>query len=238
MAINNDNPLMLMLGLVVAITASVTFGIVDVEVLNNTINPYAGWVFIGGLAGIYVLTDRQVGEMSDYEAVSFLIPILAALLIQFLPQAESFLTDYEPYAGIVLTALVLGSFYALGTNISFNALALEIGLAMVLGVTAAVQFDVITLEVLNNNIQHVTIWVFVLALAGAYLISERDINRMQEIELAALGIGIGAYTFYEYVPQFENFVANNNPISGVVLTIVVIFAYYVLMNNGDWKPNY
>lgn len=232
-----DNPLQLVLGLIVLATATVTFGLSDVTVLNNAIKPYAIWVFIVGMVGIYLWSDVNMGEMSQYEAVSVLLPLLSAGALQVIPEASNFLSDYSPYAGIFLMFVTLGSFYALATNVSFNILAAELVLGGTLFIVAAVQYSVISIEVLNSNIQSVTIWVFIATLVGAYVLSEREIGRFESTELVALSVGIGGYLAFEFIPEVETFVMENNPIAGVALTGFVVISYYVLMNNGRIIPD-
>jgi hypothetical protein len=232
-----DNPLQLVLGLVVLATATVTFGISDVEFLNNTIEPYAIWVFILGMVGIYLWSDVNMGEMSQYEAVSVILPLVAAGAIQVIPEASNFLSEYSPFAGIFLVMVTLGSFYALGTNVSFNILAAELVLGGTLFIVAAVQYSIVNIEVLNNNIESVTIWVFIATLVGAYLLSERDIGMLETTELTALAVGVGGYLAFEFIPEVNDFVINNNPAAGIVLTIAVVVSYFVLMQNGNIYPN-
>lgn len=233
MSVRDKSPSMLILGLLVIITSMVTFGLVNIKVLSEAIEPIAAWVFVVGFVGVYLLSDRQLGQLKDYEGVSFIVPIVLAMSIQLVPQVKTLLTDYNPYSGITLLAITMIGFYALGTNMDLQAVTIEVILGLVLAVTASVQFGLLSIEVLNNDIAHISVWVFVIALSGAYLVSEHSIGRMKTYEIMALLIGIGGYLGYEFVPTVSQFINENNPEAGTVLVLVTIMAYYFIMNNGE-----
>lgn len=227
------SPVMLTLGLIVAITATVTFGLVNIEVLNNTIKPLANWIFVGGFVAVYLLSDREIGKLDDHEAVALILPLLLAIGSEQMSQVSDFINEYNPIAGFVLVGITLIGFYALSTDMDIRYMSLEMVLGAILAVTASVQFDVLSIEVLNNHITQISVWVFVIALTLAYLVSERELGRMSQIELGALAIGIGGYVGYEYIPEVQSAVDANNPVAGVILVAVTILAYYFIMNNGS-----
>ena len=108
-------------------------------------------------------------------------------------------------------------------------------LGVILAVTASVQFGVVEIDILNNHINQISVWVYLLTLVGAYMVSEHSIGRMEKIELGAIGLGVGAYVGYEYVDAISTFITQNNPASGVVLVAVTVVAYYFLMNGGSFR---
>lgn len=223
---------MLLLGLLVVATAFVTFRVASIEVLNETIDPFAGWVFAIGFIGIYLLSDREIGNLENHEGVALLVPIVAAIGMNFVPELQSLLNDYNPALGIALVAITLVGFYVLATNMELSYVALEVLLGLILAVTAGIQYGVLSIEVLNAHIAEISIWVFVLTLAGAYMVSERSMGTFTRMEIGAMVIGIGTYAAYVYVPEVSSIVQANNPYAGVGLTLILAFAYYVLMNNG------
>lgn len=237
MARNAKSPLMLALGLLVAVTAMVTFSVLNITVLDNTIKPFAGWVFVGGFVGVYLLSDRQLNGLEDYEAVAFVVPLLAAVAIQQIPAMNDALTEYEPYAGLALLMLTVGAFYALGTNMSLEYVSLELLFGGVILVTASVQYDLVQIDVLSSHITDVAPWFYFFALAGAYLVSQRNVGSFTNMELSALLIGIGGYAGYEYLPKVQDMVMNNSPHAGIVLVGITVVAYYFLMNDGSFTPN-
>ncbi|AAQ13796.1 hypothetical protein [His2 virus] len=233
MAIRDKSPVMLLMGLMVLVTSLVTFRIADIEVLNNAINPISGWIFVVGFVGIYLISDREVGQLKNYEGAALLVPVLVAIAVQSVPEFESTLTQYNPALGIMLFAVTMVGFYALATNMNLTYVVLELLLGVVLGVTAAVQYNILEIQVLSANITQISIWVFVLTLASAYLVSERSLGTFTRTEIGSMAFGIGTYVAYTFIPEVEQFVVNNNPATGIVLTLGMAFAFYVIMNNGQ-----
>jgi len=105
---------------------------------------------------------------------------------------------------------------------------MTIVLAAVLALTATVVFDVFTTETLTNLVVPYAPYVFMIALGGAYMISERAVGDLDNMELGAFVIGLGAFLGIEFVPAVADFVASYQPYSGIVLTIVVMGAFYIL----------
>jgi len=101
-------------------------------------------------------------------------------------------------------------------------------LALALGLTAMVVFDVFTTETLTNLVVPYAPYVFMVTLFGAYMISERAVGDLENMEIGAFVIGIGAFLGIEFVPAVANFVASYQPYSGIILVIVVMAAFYVL----------
>lgn len=232
----DENIVMLALGLLIAITASATFGVTNLEVLDSTIQ-YANWVFIGGFIAVYLISDRQINALSDFEAVGFVIPIVAALAYEFVPQVTSFVDNNSPYAGIVLFLLTFAGFYALSSNLSLQAVVSELSLGSILLLSALTQFNIISIELFNGfALQDFSTFIFVIGLGLAYFISQRDIRDMKETELIAIAIGVGTYLGYEYIPQVETFITANNPLSGIVAVAFVLIAYFYISQNGDVIP--
>lgn len=231
---NTRSPLMVTLGLVVALTASVTFGVLDIEVLDNALSPIAAWVFIGGFTAVYLMSDRQINQLTDLEAVGFVIPIIAAIGMEHVTPVQNFVTDYSPWGGLALTALTFAGFYALSTDMSLQYISLELVIGSILITTAAVQFDVLEIQVLENHITDVSVWVFFVALTAAYLVSERSIGSLNNVELTGLLVGIGAFAGYDFVPEIQNWITTNNPHAGIGLTVIVLIGYFIVMNNGKF----
>lgn len=233
MALRDKSPIMILLGLVVLATATVTFRIADIQILNETIDPIANWVFAGGFVGIYLLSDREVGNLENYEGVSLLIPIIVAIGMGSIPAVSGFVETYNPLMGFALTAITLVSFYVLATNMNLTYVALELVLGTILGVTAALHYGIMNIQFLNTGIAQISVWVFTFTLAGAYLISERSYGTFSRNEIASIAFGIGTYYAYTYIPQVETLILEYNPISGALLTLALGIAYYVVMNNGE-----
>jgi hypothetical protein len=101
-------------------------------------------------------------------------------------------------------------------------------LALALGLTSMVVFDVFTTDTLTNLVIPYAPYVFMGALGGAYMISERAMGDLDNMELGAFVIGLGAFLGIEFVPAVSDFVASYQPYSGIILTIVVMGAFYVL----------
>lgn len=237
MVLDDRNPLTLILGLVVVVTSAITFGLFDIEILNNTLKPIAAWVFVGGFIMVYLISDRQLGKLKDYEGVALAIPIAIAILTQQVPEVEQWLTDYNPIAGFALLAITLASFYILGTNMELNAVAIELVLGATLLVTAGMQFGLVEIDLLNNHIADVTVWVFVITLAVSYFVSERSIGTMNNFEVGALALGIGSYLAYEYIPAFTSYVNSSEWQVAVGLTAIVGISFAILANHGE-VPEY
>ena len=107
MAKDTNSILMMVLGLIVSVTATVTFGLVDIEILNKAIKPIAAWVYVGGFAGVYLLSDRQVNQLKDFEAVALIVPIITAIAIQEVSEVSNLLTEFKPIAGFVFVGVTL-----------------------------------------------------------------------------------------------------------------------------------
>lgn len=227
-----ENPLFIALGLIVLVTSLVSFGLVDMQVLNDHVAPYAGTIFVVSFVGIYFLSDREIGQLTDAETTALLVPVLAVIGLKFIPQFESIITDFDPYASLALFGLTLGGYYVLSTNMRLGTVALQLVLGSVIGLTALLQFGIVELDVMGETITELSIWVFVGALSISYFISEHEIGEMNQTEIGALIVGVGGYLAYNFIPEFQDFVNANNPASGIVITGVVIFAYYFIMRNG------
>lgn len=231
----SKSPLMVALGVIVAVTSAVTFGLINMEVLDNAIQPIAAWIFVGGFAIVYLLSDREINQFTDVEAIGFVIPLLGAIGAQHITEVQNLLTEYSPYAGIALTGLTFAGFYALSTDMSLEYVSLELVIGSVLLTTAAVQFDLIELDIVGNQINEISVWVFLTALLAAYLVSERSVGSLNNIELTGLIVGIGAFVGFEYVPEVQSWIMSNNPHAGIGLTAIVLFGYYTVMNNGNFS---
>lgn len=229
----NKSPLMVALGVILAIASVVTFGLINIEVLDNAISPIAGWVFVGSFVGVYLMSDRRINDLSDTEAVGFAIPLLAAIGVQHITAIQDFLTRNDPYAGLLLVALTFGGFYALSTDMNLEYVSLELIIGSVLLTTAAIQFQLIELDIVGKHIDEVSVWIFLFTLMAAYLVSKRSIGNLNNIELTGLIVGVGAFAAYDYVPEVQTWIMSNNPQAGIGLTALILFGYYTVMNNGD-----
>lgn len=234
-AMGRDSPVNVIIGIFVLVASIVTFGLVNIQVLNSTISPYAGWIFVGGFVMVYFISDREIGDLQDYELGALLIPVLSVITMKVIPEFESLVNEFHPYSGIVLFALTLISYYTLSTNMRLGVLAFQLIVGGILALTAALQFGLVSIDVLGTQIESVSVWIFLLALASAYFLSEHTIGKMDTMEVGALVIGAGSYIMYTYAPPFRNFVMNNNPITGIVLTLVVVIAYVFIMRNGELR---
>lgn len=232
---SEESPLHIGLGLVVFITSLVAFGLVEMQVLNDTIAPYAGTVFVGGFFAIYFLSDREIGQLTDAELAALLIPIASVVLIEFVPQFADLVSEFDPYASVALFGLTLGGYYVLSTNLRIGTVALQLILGSILGLTAMLQFDIVTMSAFGTEITDLSVWVFVGTLSIAYFVSEHEIGQMNIYEVGALVVGAGSYLAYNYIPEFATFVDSNNPQAGIVLSLIVIVAYYFIMRNGKLR---
>lgn len=233
MAFKDTSPVMLTLGIIVIVTALVTFGIGDIEFLQTTIDPIANWVFVGGFVGIYLISDREIGELEDYEAIALIVPIVASIGVMAIPQVNTFVQNNNPLIGIILVTVAMTGFYILSTDMKITYAMVQIILGIALAISAAVQYNVITLEILDSAFNGLTTWIFLIALFLAYMVSEREIGTFTNTEIGALGIGIGAYIAYRHVPAVETFITNSNPLAGILLTAMMAVAFYLLSNNGE-----
>ncbi len=86
-------------------------------------------------------------------------------------------------------------------------------------------------EIANSITQHSgkMIWLFPTLMGGAYLVSERQVGRMSNIELATIGIPIFAMVGMNQVGAINDIIVNNEPISQVALIGLSAGSVYVLM---------
>ncbi|WP_292484763.1 hypothetical protein [Methanohalobium sp.] len=102
-------------------------------------------------------------------------------------------------------------------------------LALLLGVTAGTVFGVVDISVLQTNLAPFAGYIFLGSLGGAYLISERQLGKLDSWEMLSFGAPIAALLLYQFVPEFVTFVEANQPIMGVGLTAISLVAFYILM---------
>lgn len=222
-----------MLGLLLIVTAGVTFGLSNIEVLNNSIAPIASWLFIGGFVAAFLYSEKEARYMDNYELGAIAIPILLVLGKMYVPRIADVFNEYQPAAGVLLLAITLFAFYALGTNLTLEYLTAELGLGTVLFFAASVDYGLLNVSILQNQIGHINVWVTIFALIGAYIISDHSIGRMTTFEIGALGVGIGSFLAYSFVPKVQNWVSSHNPQSGVALLALITLSYWVIMNDGN-----
>lgn len=230
-----DSPINVMIGIVVLIASVVTFGLVNIQVLNETITPYAGWMFLGGFILVYFISDREIGDLQDYELLALLIPVGSVVTMKVMPEFESLINSFHPYSSIALFALTVISYYTLSTNMRLGVLAFQLIVGGILTLTAALQFGLLEIDVLGTQLRSVSVWVFLLALAAAYLLSSHTIGKMDTKEVVAIVFGAGSYIAYTYAPPFRTFVMENNPFTGIFLTFIVMLAYVFIMRNGKLR---
>lgn len=224
------------MGLLVLVTSALTFGVIDYQILNNTLAPIANWVFIGGFIGIYLLSDREIGNLESHEAIALLIPLVAAISIKMFENLDALLQDYNPAGGFVLLGATIAGFYVLATNMELKYVIVEIGLGSILAVFASVHYGIANFSVLDYSVSNLNVGVFIVTLVGAYMISKRSLGTFSENEVIALFVGIGSYFAYTYVGEISNLIGTYQPVSGIALTALVGVAYYVLMRNGNIIP--
>lgn len=108
-----ENPLTIVLAVILGVTASVVFGIVNVEVLSTNLKPFAPWIFVLTLVGAYMISERQMGDLDNIEVLAFVVGIGGFGLIEFVPKVATFISENQPISGIALTLVTLGAFYVL-----------------------------------------------------------------------------------------------------------------------------
>jgi hypothetical protein len=101
------------LGIALAVTAGVEFGIVEMTVLETNVSPLATWIFVGSLFGAYLLSQRNIGDLSDWEIGAFIVGLGGYAGMVFVPAVNEFVTTNQPYTGAGLTIVTMVAFYVL-----------------------------------------------------------------------------------------------------------------------------
>jgi len=109
----SDSPLSWVLGGLLAIAALGQYNVISATWIENNVLAFSTWIFIGTLAGAYLLSQREIGELSDWETMAFGVGAGGFALYQFLPQFRSVIADYDPYGGYVMVAFTMLAFYIL-----------------------------------------------------------------------------------------------------------------------------
>jgi hypothetical protein len=230
-ALEDESPLNLIFGLMVAVAASVVFGLADFQILTENVEPYADWMFVGGLLSAYILSDRDFGKLQNYEGFAFILPIAVLAGITFVPSIENFVMGNRTIQ-LVLLAVTMGGFYVLATNLTLTDIAIEWVLGLILIFTASSAFGLTETSVFGYELASNATWVFFLSLTGAYLVSERAIGELSRLELVALGVSISAYVAVTQLPNFASTITNNLVFGGA-LFVITLLAFYTLIRDGD-----
>jgi hypothetical protein len=109
----NDSPWRIPIFVTVVFSAIIAFDIGSIELLGQTFDDSAKWLVIIGLAIAFMLSSREMGEMSNAELISFVTPTVAILANEFSTRFQDFVEPLEPMFSGVMVALILLSYYAL-----------------------------------------------------------------------------------------------------------------------------
>lgn len=99
--------------LIVVFSAIVGFNFGSVELMGETLDNSAKWLVLFGLAVSFMLSSREMGEMSNAELIAFFMPSIGILGYEFSTRFVEFVEPFEPYFSGLMVALVLLAFYAL-----------------------------------------------------------------------------------------------------------------------------
>lgn len=109
----SDNPLMWVLGIGLFIGSSVQYKVVELSVLDTNITPFTTWIFTIGLGGAYILSQRNVGDLSDWETGAFVVGLGAFAAYTFIPEFAKLVNNHQPFTGIILVLVTMVAFYIL-----------------------------------------------------------------------------------------------------------------------------
>lgn len=109
----SDSQFSWVLGALLAAAALTEYGVMSITLLENNISPFATWVFMGTLTGAYLVSQRELGALSDWELLAFGTGVGGFALYKLLPEFQQVFTDYQPESGIVMFVLTMIAFYIL-----------------------------------------------------------------------------------------------------------------------------
>jgi len=112
MALNNS-PWRIPILIVVVLSAIVGFDFGSIEIMGQTFGNSAKWLVLIGLAGAFMLSAREMGEMSNAESAAFLLPSIGILGYEFSTRFVEFVEPFEPYFSGLMVASILLAYYAL-----------------------------------------------------------------------------------------------------------------------------
>jgi hypothetical protein len=109
----NDSPWRIPIFVTVVFSAIVAFNVGSIELLGQNFDQTARWIVIVGLALAFMISSREMGEMSNAELLSFLAPTVAILAKEFSTRFTELVEPFEPWYSVLMVGLVLLAYYAL-----------------------------------------------------------------------------------------------------------------------------
>lgn len=224
--------LMMGLGLIILIATASFYNLMSIEFVENNLEPIASWLIVGGIIVAYFYSEREIGDLEDHE-MGFTVGALGILLLyKYSTVIDQTFANNQPYSGLFMLLITLGAFYSLSTNMSITSTIMEMVVGALLLIAAMVEFNVGDVTILGDSISTYAIWIFGIGFFAAYVIAERNMGDFSDMEIIALVIAVVPFLAYEYTADFQNIVANNNPMAGVLLTVAVGAGYWIIKNDG------
>lgn len=112
MALSNS-PWRIPILIAVVFSAIVGFDFGSVSIMGQTLDQSAKWLVLLGLAFAFMLSAREVGEMTNAELVAFFLPSVGIVGYEFSSEFVNFVQPFEPYFSGLMVALILLAYYAL-----------------------------------------------------------------------------------------------------------------------------
>lgn len=109
----SDSPLSWVLGALIALAALGQYNVISATWIENYVLAFSTWIFVGGLAGAYMLSQREIGNFSDWETTAFGVGIGGFALYNFSAEMRSLFASYQPWSGYVMVGITLIAFYIL-----------------------------------------------------------------------------------------------------------------------------
>jgi hypothetical protein len=108
-----DSQLSWVLAALLAAAALVEYNVMSITFLETNITPFATWIFLGTITGAYILSQRELNQLTDWEMGAFIVAIGGFAAYQFLPQVQSIIADYQPHSGVLMFGATMVAFYIL-----------------------------------------------------------------------------------------------------------------------------
>lgn len=99
--------------LLIVLSALVAFDIGTIEIMGNELDSAANWLVVIGLALAFMLSSREMQDMSRAELTSFLTPTAVIILLEFSDRFQDFVEPFGEYFSGLMVILVLLAYYAL-----------------------------------------------------------------------------------------------------------------------------
>lgn len=109
----SESPLQWVLGIGLFIASMVEFNVASIAILENNITPFATWIFVGAIFGAYLLSQRSIGELSDWEMGAFVVGLGGYAMFTFVDEVATLISEYQPHSGIVMVVAIMAAFYVL-----------------------------------------------------------------------------------------------------------------------------